>query len=604
MQQSLGESLSENSFFPLHNALGLLVSGLLAAFFASTKKTKATSDATIKSMNIKLKEKEDAITSLEKKIETELLNEREVRIKVLAKANEDQQSLVNRLNLASDTITDLESELRKEKTLVEDLTTQVNDLEVSLHEAQYQKIELQEQLKEKQDSLSVLQEKINLLSSEIEDKENNLRFLDSELARGERELNDLRTLYLRSLDQIVSLCSAIIQLKGSVIKKDEELELKSEAVHLLNRELTSLFVKKDEWSKKLDAVLEEYDHFKSSTEKKYISDAKILGEREAKIHLLEEQLKFSLDEVRKNEALASDLIRERDELKEMLNTELNNRDEASDATRLLKQLRNLCSLLEAEVSKVQAQFNETRELLQKELDEGKVNLEILAGKLSSTNELLRESNKQLQITSQELAAAEQKCDSLGKELIDSNRKTETAILDLEEDQKVTSSLKKDLEVLEAQVSKDQEARKSLESSLAEVSKTCNEMSRNSLNLTRELELANARILRLEYEKDELYKSIDEEKQVSQEVNGNLEDAYDLVMRLGKERESLEKRGKNLEEELAYAKGEILSLRSQINSSRTLVNDQDQEKVDMEGKVVGPTRKSTRRRKVNTRQEDA
>jgi hypothetical protein len=53
------------------------------------------------------------------------------------------------------------------------------------------------------------------------------------------------------------------------------------------------------------------------------------------------------------------------------------------------------------------------------------------------------------------------------------------------------------------------------------------------------------------------------------------------VRLGKEREGLDRKGKKLEEELASAKGEILRLRSKINSSNTAVNDQERQKTEAE-----------------------
>ena len=120
------------------------------------------------------------------------------------------------------------------------------------------------------------------------------------------------------------------------------------------------------------------------------------------------------------------------------------------------------------------------------------------------------------------------------------------------------------------------------------------MNRNILKLSEDLERANAKISSLEDEKMVLYKTLTEQKNASKEARENMEDAHNLVMALGKERESLEKRAKKLEEDLASAKGEILRLRSQINSSKVPVNDGE-----TAAKVTVSARKSGRRKKSSS-----
>lgn len=129
-------------------------------------------------MNMKLKDKESAITSQEKKFEEELLYEKELQNKAVAKVNEEKQWLVNQLKLSDDTIKSLVEELQKEKRLVDKLTIQVDDLERNIYEAEEEMKQVEQQLKQKVDSASVLQERINLLSSEIKDKEDSNGNLD------------------------------------------------------------------------------------------------------------------------------------------------------------------------------------------------------------------------------------------------------------------------------------------------------------------------------------------------------------------------------------------------------------------------------------------
>ena len=118
-------------------------------------------------------------------------------------------------------------------------------------------------------------------------------------------------------------------------------------------------------------------------------------------------------------------------------------------------------------------------------------------------------------------------------------------------------------------------------------------------LSGELGKANSLISSLENEKELLFKSITEQRNASKVAQENIEDAHNLIMRLGKERENLENGRKKLEEELASAKVEILRLRSRINSSKTQVvvnNEQVQKNDEGETKVTVNARKNFRRRK--------
>ncbi|XP_011072627.1 MAR-binding filament-like protein 1-1 [Sesamum indicum] len=612
-QKTKGSS-SRNPFCSLLNELGVFCSGVVAGLYASRNKGNVISDAIIESMNNKLKEKEAAIASLEKKFEMELLNEKDVQNKELAKANLERQSLVDRLNLARHEITRMGQALEKEKSLYRELTIQAHDLENSLKEAGNEKRELQEQLKKKIDSVAVSQERFNLLASEIKDKEADLRYASWAIAEKDREVDQLSIAYRQSLVQLTSLNAEIKQLKDVLLKNEKELQPRNETVLKLEAELTSSLAKIDEATKNLDAVQKEYDEFKSSMEKKSASDATLLGEKDETIHQLEEQLKLALKELNINKVLISDLTSEKDNLKESLNVELGNvenlyqdlkitqdaleksRGEACDLAEELQQSRYLCLDLEAEIGNIHDQFTQATELLQQNSDEAKQRVTVLAEELRVATELLSESNEKLKITSQELAAAVQKCDSLEKELVDADEKAESAALVLKQEKLIISSLNKDLMALETQLSKDNEAQKSLEAGVEEATKSLDEMNKHALVISEELELANNQILSLEDEKAELYRSLIQLKRAHQVALENLEDAHNLIVRLGNERESLQKRGEKLEEVLASAKGEILQLRSQIN-------DENQKPVDVADKGDHPTRKVTRRRKANPQQKD-
>ncbi|XP_073138272.1 MAR-binding filament-like protein 1-1 isoform X4 [Henckelia pumila] len=440
-------STSSNPTFSVINSIGVLSSGVLAALYSSTMKEKATSDATIESVKTKLKEKEAAITSLEKKFESKMLKNEEARNKDFARANEMQQSLINRLNTA-------------------------NEKKMAFHEEQ--------------------------------------------LGEREKQFHEIEERLIVALDEV---------------KKDGVL-------------ISNLTQENQDLSEKLEAELKS-------------------------VKILEQELKIALEMLEKS------------------------RNEASDLSKQLQKSRSLCLELEAEVSKVKAEFTKAWEALQREIDESKEGEESLAGELLSVKELLGEMNEKLRMTSQEMAAAEQKCDSLEKELIDASRKAEAAAEALMEERKIVSSLNYELLVLETEISRNKEAHKILEADLEATTRSLGEKTLNESTLLRNLESANSTIFSLEDENNALHKSLDEQKQANHEARKNLEYATNVVMELGKELESLEKRGKKLQQELAYAKGEILQLKSGINASKTAENNQNQQNHEAGGKS---NKKVYRRRK--------
>ncbi|XP_073286364.1 MAR-binding filament-like protein 1-1 [Primulina huaijiensis] len=610
-EQTVKENPSSNPTFSVINSIGVLSSGVLAALYSSKIKEKATSDTTIESVKTKLKEKEAAISSLEKKISSKMLKIEEAQNKDFAKANEMQQTLINRLNTANCTVTSLGKEVQNEKRLNQDLSIKIENLEKNLSESQNEKRELQIQLQKKLDSIASLQEKIRMLSSDIMVKEDDLQTLDSKVTEKELECHELRSAYQKSRDELTGLDYEIQELKDTVSKNEMELEMKNSTLKNLNEELTSLITERDESSKKLVGILKEFDEFKFSAEKKMVLHEEHLGEREKQLQKIEERLNLALDEVKKDGVLISNLTQENQNLREKLDVELKSvnileqelkiaqemleksRNEASDLSKQLQKSRSLCLELEAEISKVKAEFNKARESLQREIDESKEGEESLAGELLSVKELLSEMNEKLQIMSQELAAAEQKRDSLEKELIDANRKAEATADALTEERKIVSSLNNELLVLEKKIFRNKEAQKILEADLEVTTKSLGEKTQNESTLLRNLESAYSKISSLEDEKNALHNSLDVQKQTNREARKNLEYATNVVMELGKELESLENKGKKLQQELAYAKGEMLQLKSQINASKTAENNQNQQKLEAGGKS---NKKVYRRRK--------
>ncbi|KAG4199109.1 hypothetical protein ERO13_A05G129515v2 [Gossypium hirsutum] len=607
-----------NPFLSFLNGLGIFGVSVLGPLYALLQKEKKETDQALESIKIKLKEKEAAIVSMEKDFESKLLNEREERTKQLKEAKEEKLSIMDQLNSANNTIAGLGQELKNEKRLIENLKVQIDILQSNLLKAGEEKRSLEQELKEKLDLVGVLQEKVNLLRSELKDKEGNIQKLSSSIDEKESELKNVNTAYEKTKEELRKANSEIGGLKEELLRNQSELESKNAAVDELNARISSLTVERDNSRQEFGALQEDYNNLKVSSENKAAADAKLLGEREKEIHLLKDQLKLAVNDASKNKAIVVDLEKERENLKKALEVELENlkklkeellvaeetlaksKSEASDLFKQLKNSQTQCKELESEVSRVRAEFDEKLRL-QGSLDEAEQSGKVLANELAAAKELLNKTREEVQTFSHELASMTENRDSLQRELVDVYKKAETTADDLKEEKAIVSSLKKEVQALEKQISKDKEARKSLEKDLEEATKSLDEVNQNILKLSKDLESANAKISSLEDEKTVLYKTLTEQKNAAKEARENMEDAHNLVMSLGKERESLEKQAKKLEEELSSAKGEILRLRSEINTSKVAVNNELGQESDNEGeaKVTVSSRKTTRRRKSSS-----
>ncbi|XP_042499280.1 MAR-binding filament-like protein 1-1 [Macadamia integrifolia] len=610
-----------NPFVALLTAVGILGSGVLGALYALAQKEKAAAEATIESVNTELSKKEAAMVLLRNSAERMLLNEQEERAKQIRKVKEEQQSLLEEVASVNNTVTGLQKELQNERRLVEEFKVQMDRIQTDLRKAVEDKNILEANLKEKVDSIEVLQERINLLSLEMKEKEEKIRNLNSSLVEKEMECKNLDSICKQAKADLAEANMEMKAVKEQLFRTQKELDLKNSVVDDLNSRIHYLNAERDDNNRKFDGLQEDYNNLKLSSEKKAASDAELLAKRGQELHQLEEKLELAFNEVNRNQASISNLMQERNDLKKMLEIEVSkvknlkyelqntketlgvSRVEISDLSKELKQSRKLCKELEFEVLKIRADFTEVQESLKKSLDEARSTSELSSSELASAKALLKNTKEELQIVSSELADVTETRDKIKKELVDVYKKAESAAQGLKEEKQRAASLKEELQASEKKILKDKEARKRLEMDVEEATKSLNEMNRNALMLSRDLEMANSRFANLEEEKDIIYNSLVEQKNVSQEARENVEDAHNLVMKLGKDRESFEKRAKKLEEELASAKGEILRLRSKMSSSRTLVNDPHQEKFTGENNTSVAVKRISRRRKGDT-QSDA
>ncbi|KAG5415967.1 hypothetical protein IGI04_003534 [Brassica rapa subsp. trilocularis] len=203
------------------------------------------------------------------------------------------------------------------------------------------------------------------------------------------------------------------------------------------------------------------------------------------------------------------------------------RDSVSDLEKLLGESRALCSKFEPEVSVIRGEFDEAKERYEEKRAEERRNSEVLAKELAVEKDLLKKARDELEV---------------------------------------------------------EEAVKSLD-----------EMNKNTSTLTKELEKMNTHVSSLEDEKEVLQRTLEEANKASKKAKENMEGAYSFLMSLRKERGVIEKKVKKLEEDLGSAKGEILRMRSQPNSVKAENSTEDEEKSD--DKVTA--KKVVRRRKSST-----
>ncbi|KAI3759671.1 hypothetical protein L6452_07658 [Arctium lappa] len=621
---------SPNPFLTLSSGLGIVASGVLGAFYALAQKEKSADNATIESMKAKLVEKEAAIVSMQKSFESKLVNEKEERSEQIRKMNQEKQALTSQLSSANSTVNGLGKELQKEKKFIQDLKNEIDRLTADLEKALDDKEELKMQVKDKLFTIEVLQERINLLTSDIKDKDDNLANLGSAIAAKESEFEKLSSIYEQTRVELADSRSEIEGMKQEILKLEKELELKRFGIDDLNAQIRSLCDEKNVITEELDSAKKEYTELTLSSEQKTASDAKLLEETEKKLEAVIEKLECALVEVDKNEGLINELTDERDSLRKALDFEVGKvgsledellvvrrtvddaKNEASELRKHLELSRITCKELEAKVSRVEAEYSEAKLALQRNFEKLKQTAEMLADELSSTKAVSEKTNEELKRVSLELAESSENRDNLREELDEAYKRLESGIHELKEEKKHVVSLTKEVSRLEGEIMNERESRRSMETDLEEATRALDEMNQNTVILSRELEISKTKISGLEDEKEALYRSLDEQKRAIQEARENMEDAHSVIVKLGAEKESLEKKGGKLEKELGAAKGEILRLRSEMRSSsvtaESVKKKGSEEKVRKNGsedeKAAVAVKKVGRRKKIVSKQNES
>lgn len=565
-------------------------------------------------MKHKLTSKEAAMSSMKENFEKLLQWEQGEKRKQVKKFKEDETSLLNQLASANGTTATLHQELKNERKLVEELKGQMGQLESSFSQTAADKKLLDAKFREKIDSFNVLQDRISLLNLEINDNEEDIESLKLSLSENESEYKKLGSNVEHVKKELAIANSTIKQLKEEIVGAKADLSSKVSSIDTLNEKIRLLNSEKDKSLQRVKDLMKDYNDLKLSSERKAALDAELLSKKDDQLHHLEEKLELALAEARKKNAVVTELRKEKDGVKSLLEKEGDNMKKLKDDLQVTREALEASNLevsivskeldeakgsyenLMCEVSEMQHGFNEMEKLLTSSVEEAKSSSKLLSDELVSVKEALRRTKDELHITSKELKDVVADRKNLKEELVETYKKLEATVHEVKEERKMVSTLNRELEDLGKQMQRDSEALGALEADLDEATKSLDEMNKNALLVSRELESSNSLTTSLEAEKEMLFKSLSEQKNITKEAWENIKDAQNLILLLGSERENVEKRTRKLEEELAFAKGEILRLRRQISLEKESVDERLPKTTEVAAETPITVRKTSSRRK--------
>ncbi|XP_020572551.1 MAR-binding filament-like protein 1 [Phalaenopsis equestris] len=584
------ENSGGSSFVSFINGIGIIGSGVLGALFSASQREKKALESTIDSMTAQANDQEIAAALMKKSFETKLLNEQEDYQRQLRKLKDDEASLLSQLTSAKDAAAALGRELNDEKKFVEELISQRGQLEHSLTLAREDKKLLEDEIHKKVGRITSLQDELSHLSLENNEKMSNIQNLKSLLAKTESECKNMSSALEQARFNLATANSRIEQLKEDINMVRTDSNSKDSIIDDLHEKIKSLTEEKNDSNIKFYDLMKEYNALVSYSERTTVLNSELLSRKDEQLQQLDENLKIALNEASSKHAIISELTIERDNAIMLLEKEKNNiykltnelqsaqemldasEAKVSHTSKELTETRTAYEEVMSTISKMQNEYDQTRQLMNYNLEEAKATSMILSDKLESAKVVLKHTEEELVSASNELRAAIEERESLKMELVDNYQKIQTTSNQLQEERKTVTNLNKELEALQKQILKDSEARRSLEADLDEATRSLDEMNKSALLLSKELENTNSRSASLETEKEILYMSLIEQKNIAKDSLENMQDAEHLISRLGSEREKLEKRSKRLEEELAAAKGEILRLRRKVSVGQGSINE--------------------------------
>ncbi|KAF8724918.1 hypothetical protein HU200_020632 [Digitaria exilis] len=575
---------ARNPLSGLLNALAVIASGVFAGLLGTSQQEKKALQSTITSMENKLVENEATMSMLRENYEKRILGEQAELKKQARKFQEEEALLQDQLASSTRTVTSLTEEVQREKELVEQLNLEMDRLKRSIAEAEEDKHVSEGKLNENMKMLDILRNKVNLLSQEVNDNDEHIRELSSSLFAKENDYQNLSAIYNQAKDNLEQANSQIKQLKKDVLTYKDDLKSKASLIDSLNEKVQTLSTEKGEAEEKISALTSQYMDLKTAAEARASRDSELLFEKDDKLNQLEEKLSAALSDSNNDRTRIAELNNELDTTRTMLDDEvvarkslsdlvhsteealIDSRNEVFKLSEDLDEVKRSNQDLMAQISKLTDEASEVRQALAKKVEEADSVSATLSDELASVREVLRRSQEELEVISNQLISVSEAHSDLNKELLDAYKKLESTTNELVKERKINATLNRELEALVKQSVIESEARKALQVDLDEATRSLNEVNQSTLSLSKQLETTNSKVSAIKEEKEVLSKALEEQKKSTVEAQKNMEDAQSTIKRLGTERESFEMRSKQLEDELAMAKGEILRLRRQTSTS--------------------------------------
>ncbi|CAL4910080.1 unnamed protein product [Urochloa decumbens] len=575
---------ARNPLAGLLNAIAVIASGVFAGLLGTSQQEKNALQSTISSMETKLVENEAAMSMLRENYEKRILDEQAELKKQARKFQEEEALLQDQLFSSRRTVTSLTEEVQREKELVEQLNLEIDRLKRSIAEAEEDKRVSEGRLNEKMAMLDILHDKVNLLSQEVNGKDEHMRELSSSLSAKEKDYQNLTVIYNQAKENLEQANSQIKQLEKDVLTDKDDLKLKASLIDSLNEKVQTLCAEKGEVEEKISALTSQYMDLKTASEERASRDSELLSQRDDKLNQLEEKLSAALSDTSKDKTRIAELNNELDTTRTMLDNEVvakksmsdlvhsteealrDSRNEVFKLSEDLEEVKRSNQDLMIQISKLTDETSEVRQALAKKVEEAESVSATLSDELPSVREVLKRSQEELEVISNQLVSVSEAHSDLNKELLDAYKKLESTTNELVKERKINATLNRELEALVKQSAIESEARKTIQVDLDEATRSLNEVNQSTLSLSKQLETTNSKISAIKEEREMLSKALEEQKKSTVKAHESMEDAQNTIKRLGTERESFETRSKQLEDELATAKGEILRLRRQISTS--------------------------------------
>ena len=542
-------------------------------------------------MNTTLSEKEARNVSLEVDFRRKLEKQQEDHRDQVRMLKEEEKSLSRELSSAKAAVSAIGLELKSEKKLAEDLKFQIEKLRSSLDLSEEERKGLEAELKEKEDSVVDLESNVNKLSTEIKNNEAALLAFRSKLSERESEIGKLTSAAEKTRNELEEAVSALTQLEVDHLAVNKVLDLKKSEADDLKKKIELMTVERDEALGKNQILQGEFNQLKSNFEEKSASDFDLLTKREEEVQRLEENLATALNQAKSSWELITEMTLERENLKIKLEEESKNvklrkeehllaqqnledyKRAVSDLSTQLQENEKVNEELKSEISLLKKESAQAEMLLKTSLEEARLAVGSLSEEIELIKGALTKAQEELAVTSAELNAGIKARNALEDGLAVAGEKSTFLALELERERNTVATLKSLLEASGQQKEELSRERKEVERNLEDATRSLAEVNERVIALTNELEDGKSVNNALQAEKEMLYDSLMEQKKTAREARENIEDAQNVISHLGVERESLEKKVKKFEEELAASKGEILRLRRHASLERETATKQ-------------------------------